>query len=65
MNVYWVTLDGDTIAIIKAKSCTCCDDPAELDAGDNYAGPFMTHDHARQFAADWADSLGFKPRVLA
>ena len=53
MNVYWVTLNGDTIAIIKAiVGC----DPAELDTSDNYAGPFVTYDHARQFAADWAVS---------
>ena len=54
MNVYWVTLNGDTIAIIPA---TIGSDPTELDASDNYAGPFMTYDHARQFAADWADAL--------
>ena len=64
-NVYGESRDGNTSARIKAKSGTCGDDRAELDAGDNYAGPFVTHDHARQFAADWADSLGFKPRVPA
>ena len=57
MNVYWVTLNRDIIVIIKAKSCICCNDPAELDVCENYAGPFVTHEHARQFAADWADSL--------
>ena len=55
MNVYWVTLNGDSIAIIKATVGS--DDPAELDASDNYAGPFVTYDQARQFAADWADAL--------
>ena len=64
MNIYWVTLDGDTIEIIRACGVCVGNDPPELDTADNYAGPFVTYEHARQFAADWADSLGFKPRVL-